>query len=69
MYTSKTTEIAKLRAYRQEVGVLYADALRRRDRERALALAESRRRVVRAILLYQEYNVEHSPEPIGVADC
>lgn len=55
MYTQKTTEIAKLRAYRSEVEALYREAMARRDFERVKMLGESRRRVTRALLLKEEF--------------
>ncbi len=56
MYTTKTSEIAKLRAYRSELDGLYAAALARRDLARARALHDLRRRVRRAVLLYEEFH-------------
>ncbi len=62
MYTARKSEIAKLRAYRKELEELYAGALAHHDRHRARALYELRRKVLRAILVYEEWH----PEPSAV---
>jgi len=55
VYLSRRRPLARLRAYRRELGQLYAVALRRRDHTRARQLFELRRRVHRAILLGEEF--------------
>lgn len=55
MYTTKSTALAKLRAYQDELRDLYAEALRRRDFERARTLYELRWRVRRSILIREEW--------------
>lgn len=74
MYTAKKSEIAKLRAYRKELDDLYALALGRRDLRRAQELHGLRRRVQRAILLYEEWHpgelpsVSHQPSALEAVD-
>ena len=58
MYTAVKSDVARLRAYRDELTTLYADALRHRDAARARQLADRRRQVQRAILLHEEWHVE-----------
>ncbi len=65
MYTSKTTDIAKLRAYRRELDAEYAAALARRDLPRARALHALRRRVHRAVLIREEWELGE-PTAVGV---
>ncbi len=64
MYTTKKSEIARLRAYRAELEERYVGELLRRDDERARALRDLRRRVVRAILLYEEFHPSGAPESL-----
>jgi len=61
MYTAKTSEIAKLRAYRRELDGLYVAALARRDLPRARAIYGLRRRVLRAILVHEEWQPAELP--------
>ena len=68
MYTTEKTEIAKLRAYRRELDGLYAAALAARDHRRARALADTRRRVKRAILLREEWSGAAAGERVTIAD-
>jgi hypothetical protein len=65
MYTTRKTEIAKLRAYKRELDGLYSAAADRHDLPRARALHELRSRVSRAILLYEEWNglANNPPKP------
>ncbi len=63
MYTARKSEIAKLRAYRQELDALYARALTRRDPSRAQAIYDLRRRVHRAILVREEWEAGRAALP------
>lgn len=55
MFTTKSTAIAKLRAYHEELKELYVEALRDRDFARARTLFDARWRVRRAILIREEW--------------
>jgi hypothetical protein len=57
MYTSQKTDIGKLRRYRLELSALYEKALARHDLAESKRLRELHRRVYRAILLHEEFNV------------
>ncbi len=57
MYTAETTDLAKLRAYRHELEALYAAAIARRDSARAKQIYDLRRRVIRSILVREEWEV------------
>jgi predicted metal-dependent phosphoesterase TrpH len=66
MYTTKKSEIARLRAYRAELEEHLGVALARRDLERARSLQDLRRRVIRAILLHEEFHpsgLGQAPDP------
>ena len=65
MYTTRKTDIAKLRAYRRELDGLYSAAAARHDLPRARALHALRRRVTRAILIYEEWDgfAKNPPKP------
>lgn len=65
MYTTRKTEIARLRAYKRELDSLYAVAAAHRDLPRARAIHELRHRVNRAILLHEEWNgfAKSPPKP------
>jgi hypothetical protein len=58
VYLSRRRPLARLRAYRDELGSLYVLALRRRDLARARRIFDLRRRVHRAILLCEEFLTE-----------
>ncbi len=62
MYTAQKTAIGKLRMYRSEIAERYESALRRGKALEARQLYELGRRVRRAILLHEEFQV--SPEPV-----
>ena len=63
MYTSQKTDIGKLREYRAELGRLYATAIARHDLTEARRVHALHRRVHRAILLHEEFNVSSQPAP------
>ena len=65
MYTTGKSEIARLRAYRAELEEHCTAALAKRDLARASALRDLRRRVIRAILLHEEF---HSSGPGQTTD-
>jgi hypothetical protein len=56
VYTAKTTALAKLRAYHQELVAVYLLALRCHDYVRARDVFNLRRRVRRAILIREEWD-------------
>ncbi|MHB1004893.1 MAG: hypothetical protein ACYC3S_04530 [Chloroflexota bacterium] len=58
MYTTEKSEIAKLRAYRRELSERYGAALLRRDWAAAYGIREVRRKVNRAVLLYEEWHAD-----------
>lgn len=67
MYTTEKSEIAKLRAYRRELDERYGAALLRRDWTAAYRIRDVRQRVIRAILLYQEWHADPSAQPLPIA--
>ncbi|MHB1416864.1 MAG: hypothetical protein ACYC1C_16580 [Chloroflexota bacterium] len=58
MYTTEKSPIAKLRRYRDELNNMYAAALNRGDWRTARNLSAQRRKVQRAVLLHEEWNVK-----------
>jgi hypothetical protein len=58
VYLSRRRPLARLRAYRHELGQRYVVAVRRRDLPQARQLFDLRRRVHRAILLCEEFLTE-----------
>jgi hypothetical protein len=58
MYTARKTALGKLRQYERELTKLYAEALLRRRLEDAKSLYARRHNLRRAILQYQEWNVD-----------
>jgi hypothetical protein len=57
MFTSRQTPLGKLRAYYRGLGGRYGDALRHRDFARARFVYDLRWRVLRAILVREEWCV------------
>lgn len=55
MYTTRTTELGKLKSYYNELTDLYHAALDQRHFEKARAIRDRRVRVKRAILLREEW--------------
>lgn len=55
MYTSVKTDIARLRAYRRELDARYVAAINRHDAGRAREIHGLRRRVLRSLLLHEEF--------------
>lgn len=66
MFLVHKKELSRLRAYRRELAGKYVESLRTHDRDRSRQLFELRRRVVRAILIHEEWAGE--PIPAEVLD-
>ena len=58
MYTARKTEIGKLRLFAQELTAQYAESVLRKHWDEAKSLFERRRRLRRAILQHEEWNVD-----------
>lgn len=58
MYTTQKTELGKLRQYERELTKMYAEAVLRRRFDQAKSLYDRRHALRRAILQYQEWNVD-----------
>jgi hypothetical protein len=71
MYTTRKSEVAKLREYKRELDHLYGEALAQHDLPRAKSLHALRRRVLRAILIHQEWEnrpaAESRPDTLAPA--
>jgi hypothetical protein len=65
MFLMHTNENTRLKVYRQELADKYLQALARRDLARARELFNLRRRVLRAILLRQEWS---TGDPVRAAE-
>ncbi len=58
MYTTQKTELGKLRQYERELTKMYAEAVLRRRFDQAKSLYDRRHTLRRAILQYEEWNVD-----------
>ncbi|HEV2123388.1 MAG TPA: hypothetical protein VGW38_11520 [Chloroflexota bacterium] len=58
MYTTQKTELGKLRQYERELTKMYAEAVLRRRFGQAKSLYDRRHTLRRAILQYEEWNVD-----------
>ncbi|MDA8219270.1 MAG: hypothetical protein M0Z94_16820 [Dehalococcoidales bacterium] len=68
MYTTEKSPIAKLRRFRAELNAMYAAALARGDWRAARKLAAQRRKVQRAVLLHEEWDVKPAQTPLTEVD-
>jgi hypothetical protein len=58
MYPGRKTEIGKLRQFEQELSAQYGESVLRKHWDEAKDLFEHRRKVRRAILQHEEWNVD-----------
>ncbi|MBI3972299.1 MAG: hypothetical protein HY332_13520 [Chloroflexi bacterium] len=58
LYTARKTGIGKLRAYERELAARYGELLLRKRFDEAKALFEQRRRLRRAVLQAEEWQVD-----------
>lgn len=67
MYTTRKTELGKLRQYERELTKMYAEAILRKHIDEARSLYDRRHDLRRAILQYEEWNVDTGGVPVGEA--